>query len=159
VELPDPSAVQNAHDAESLTLVRKIMQERDGLLTLFSQTAALTPFEGDDLDGKGRAKLEKFCEVLMDYVAAGHFSLFEHIFHQDEPENETEELAQKLYNDITVTSDIALDFNDKYTNTELRIDSQHLHDDLSVLGEALAARMDMEEELSLALCHLTPKQD
>lgn len=154
MELPDPKTVHDEHDAQSLTLVRKIMQERDELLALYNKAAQLTPFEGDDLSTKGRALLGQFCEVLVDYTAAGHFALYEHIFHQDDPELEAEQLAKRLYHDITLTSDIALAFNDKYSNPELRIDSTELHDDLSTLGEALSARMDMEEELSMALCHL-----
>jgi len=61
------------------------------------------------------------------------------------------DLAQEMYPKISSTTEIVLDFNDKYDteHTEQLLGS--LEKDLSVLGEALANRIEMEDRLLRAL--------
>jgi regulator of sigma D len=53
-------------------------------------------------------------------------------------------LDSDLLSKISVTTDIALDFNDKYTEMD---NLEELSLDLSHLGENLAHRMDWEDKL------------
>ena len=59
-----------------------------------------------------------------------------------------EELAAQLYPKITLTTEIALDFNDKYDTDEHCVEAMNeLTDNLSKLGEVLVSRFDLEDQL------------
>ena len=60
------------------------------------------------------------------------------------------ELAEKLYPRISETTEAALDFNDKYDCDESEI-SEDLGNDLSRLGEELAVRVELEDQLLSAM--------
>ena len=133
----------------SQELVQKLVAERTEMLSLYCQLAGLEPYG----NGKNpRVKhsqelLQKFCQVLVDYIAAGHFSLYERIVNGTERRQQISTLAENLYPRIAKSTEAALDFNDKYDcgdNCEI---SASFSDDLSRLGEELAARIELEDKL------------
>ena len=95
-------------------------------------------------------QINLFCDILIDYVSAGHFEVYEQIVNDCEVNGPASiELLNKLYPHISKTTDIVVDFNEKYSkkpNTEgdqmSRFDT-----DLSALGEAIAKRVDLEDNL------------
>lgn len=89
--------------------------------------------------------LQIFCQHLMDYIAMGHFKIFEKLeeFYQS-ASTENQALNTVLLNKIALTTDIAVDFNDKYTEPK---NLEDLAQDLSHLGEHLANRMEWEDQL------------
>lgn len=147
------TADQKTRDRERRTgsqeLVQKLMVERTEMLALYCQLAGLETYE----NGKNaRAQpalelLQKFCQVLVDYIAAGHFSLYERIVNGIERRQQVATLAEKLYPRIANTTEAALDFNDKYDCGDKCEISLAFSDDLSHLGEKLASRIELEDKL------------
>ena len=130
-------------------MVQKLLAERTQMFALYCQLAGLEPFG----NGKNsRAKhaqelLQKFCQVLVDYIAAGHFSLYERIINGMERRQQIATLAEKLYPQIASATETALDFNDKYDCGDHCEITMSFSDDLSRLGEKLATRIDLEDRL------------
>ncbi len=133
--------------AGSRELVRKLLAERTEMLVLFCRLAGLEPFKEEKQRTSAQRLLQEFCQVLVDYIAAGHFGLYERIANGSERRQALAELAARYYPRIAETTDAALAFNDKYDcedHCELTAD---LANDLSHLGEQLAARIELEDQL------------
>ena len=92
-----------------------------------------------------------FCEQLVDYVSSGHFEVYNIIFAAFEnATGHALEQAQTLYPKLKVSTDLALDFNDKYSDPS-DDDLLELDEDLNKLGPLLENRFDTEDELMKAL--------
>ena len=85
--------------------------------------------------------------MLVDYIAVGHFSLYERIVNGTERRRELAKLALDLYPRIADTTTTALDFNDKYDCGDHFEVTDSFKSDLSHLGEELALRIDLEDKL------------
>ncbi|MFQ5994370.1 MAG: sigma D regulator [Acidiferrobacterales bacterium] len=138
------------------SLVEKLTGERAEMLTLFCRVAGLEPFKDDNPDKQSPALLQEFCQVLVDYIAAGHFSLYERIENEAERRQAAAQLAENLYPRIAQTTEAALTFNDKYDTEEKRDIPSELEKDLSRLGEELALRIELEDRLLKAL--MSPRE-
>ena len=92
-----------------------------------------------DLD---RELLDEFCQVLVDYIASGHFGLYERIVEGTERRRGAAELAVQLYPSIDETTQAALAFNEKYDADRGEIDMSPLHRELSELGKQLTNRIE-----------------
>ena len=133
----------------SQELVQKLITERTEMLSLYCQLAGLEPYANNK---NSRTKpsqelLQKFCQVLVDYIAAGHFSLYERIVNGTERRQQISALAENLYPRIAKSTESALDFNDKYDCGDSCEIAASFSDDLSRLGEELAARIELEDKL------------
>jgi regulator of sigma D len=126
--------------------VTKMVAERTEVLTLYWRLAGLEPFS-DAKHEPAQKLLQEFCQLLVDYIAAGHFSLYERIINGTERRREVATLAQELYPRIADTTALALDFNDKYDGRSLSELPDSFQADLSRLGEELALRIDLEDKL------------
>lgn len=135
----------------SRDLIKKLTAERAEVLALYCRVAGLEPYERQKTDKPISSLIQEFCQLLMDYIAAGHFSLYERIVNGKERRRAPAELAEKLYPRIAETTDIALAFNDKYDTEEHSRDISGLEQDMSRLGQALAARAELEDKLLQAL--------
>lgn len=128
--------------------IQHMLYERRDLLALMLHVSDLTHHGKDEPD---TALLEEFCELVVDYIAAGHFGLYQRIAEGTERRHRVLDLARKLYPKIERTTRIALDFSEKY-----KIDGKHdrpdkLQRDLSKLGEALTTRIELEDQLIAAM--------
>ncbi|WP_196140003.1 sigma D regulator [Aliikangiella sp. G2MR2-5] len=93
-------------------------------------------------------QLNQFCDILIDYVSAGHFEIYEKIVSACEVNGPTSlELLERLYPQISKTTDIVVDFNDKYSKNDDFEEENSFDNDLSLLGEALAKRVELEDSL------------
>lgn len=95
------------------------------------------------------AKFVRFCEVLVDYVSAGHFEVYEQLIREAKEFNDGGlELAAKVYPRLAENTEIALDFNDRLDGRALSGDEvKSLFDELSNLGEVLESRFEIEDFL------------
>lgn len=144
-------SVTTERRGKSKSMTDKMVIERSEMLILFCRVAGLEPFTAPP-DSKDTPKLvQEFCQIMVDYIASGHFLLYERIVSGKERRKDVSDLAQEMYPKISSTTEIVLDFNDKYDteHTEQLLGS--LDKDLSVLGEALANRIEMEDRLLRAL--------
>src|SRR5690554_8140420 len=94
-------------------------------------------------------RLTEFCQALLDYVSSGHFEIYEQLLEEARAVNENStELVNRLYPRIQLTTEAALDFNDRFDATpEDAEDLKQLLPELSVLAERLAERFEMEDML------------
>ncbi len=125
-------------------LIRNMLKERNQLLSLLLQASGMRPGNGADPD---RELLNEFCQVLVDYIAAGHFGLYERIVEGTERRRSVADLAVKLYPRIEETTQAALAFNEKYDADREDIDMSRLHEELSMLGEELTNRIEYEDQI------------
>jgi len=144
---------QEKRDKERRTgsqeLVQKLVTERTEMLSLYCQLAGLEPY-GNSKNSRvknSQEMLQKFCQVLVDYIAAGHFSLYERIVNGTERRQQISALAENLYPRIAESTEAALDFNDKYDCGDHCEIAASFSDDLSQLGEKIAARIELEDKL------------
>ena len=141
---------QTERRASTEHLMESLVTERTEMLVLFCRVAGLEPFSETNNRKNAVSALQQFCQVMVDYIAAGHFSLYERIVNGTERRKRIADLAEKLYPRISQTTEFALDFNDKYDCDESEV-SADLGDDLSRLGEELAVRVELEDQLLSAM--------
>jgi regulator of sigma D len=150
------------HDETSLTksqqMVRELLAERMEMLVAYNRLAGTAPFAHADATRLERQQLalQKFCQLLMDYTATGHFGLYESLKQKGACQEEVWNLAESLFPEIASTTDQLLEFNDKY-NCEDHCPIGELHDDLSQLGEVLAARIELEDRITEPVCSGCPE--
>lgn len=134
------------------TAIDAWLEERKDVLVRFCQLSGLS-LEAEQA-GKDRAlptseEVGAFCDVLMDYVSAGHFEIYERLMGELESSarDEASGAVRRLYPQIAASTDTVLAFDEKYGE---RLDDELWPDfdaDLSRLGEALATRFELEDEL------------
>lgn len=124
-------------------MVDKWMYERQQVLVLFCQLAGLETYTPEK---RLKEQLEGFCEVLVDYIAFGHFEVFDRIARGDERRQDVMKVAEEVYPRVAEVAEEVVAFNDKYDLVDDQV-LEHLHDDLSVLGESLASRIEMEDKI------------
>lgn len=130
---------------ESHKLINELVHTRNEMLALFSKLIAHRPFEQRDRD---LPKLvEEFCQALIDYTADAHFRLYRYIDEKSERRHNVLKVANQVYPKIMDTTQIILDFNDKYETEDNCEDLDILLEDLSQLGERLAERIELEDRV------------
>ena len=91
--------------------------------------------------------VRELCQVLVDYVAAGHFTLYDRIAKGEERRQPVRDIATRIYGQLEETTQAALDFNDAYQLPAAAQNYARLAQDLSQLGETLAQRVELEDQL------------
>jgi regulator of sigma D len=129
-------------------LLETWLQERKKLLVMYCNYGNNTDDDATGIHPRW-ADVKRFCQILVDYVSAGHFEVYDQLIREAETANDTSAvLAEKLYPKIHETTQIALDLNDKYATEEhWENHYQDFQHDLSRLGEALSNRFEMEDKL------------
>lgn len=129
-------------------MVQKLLDERQEMLLMFCRVAGLEPFKNAT---PSTDVLQEFCQVLVDYSAFGHFEIYERIVAGRERRGQVVEVAREVYPRIAESSEVAVEFNDKYDASDHELDLQQLDRDLSKLGEEIAVRIEMEDHIIRAL--------
>lgn len=130
--------------ANSLSKLNTLLATRTQTLTLFSQLAGMRPYQADR---EMQLIIQEFCEALVDYTASAHFQLYRFIEEDAERRTEVRKLAEKIYPDIAASTRFILDFNEKYDCEDHCDDLSMLEQDLSKLGEVLADRITLEDQV------------
>jgi regulator of sigma D len=132
----------------SLNAIDNWLQERRELIVCYCRLAGLPPFEKDRHTMPSQDTIKEFCQLLMDYLSAGHFEVYEQIVAQCAVNGtDSRKLADSLYPKISVSTDLALEFNDKYADHLSTRRSGSFDLDLSALGQALEERFALEDKL------------
>lgn len=132
----------------SQDLITKLVTERTQMLVTFCRLAGIEPYVAVTPVQK---LLQEFCQILVDYVAAGHFALYERILEGKERRKEVADIAGEIYERIAQSTQNALDFNDKYDCGDHCTELGTLSQDLSRLGEDIALRIELEDRLLSAM--------
>ena len=132
-------------------MIERWIEERRELLVKYCELTEVTDFS--DPENNYDAELQQFCEIMVDYVSVGHFEVFEQItkeaeiFGNDQGLDKSPELIDK----IQTTTELILDFNDKYITAK---DLDALIIDLAALGETFVQRF-ADEDVLIDLLHST----
>jgi len=127
-------------------LIDRWLKERQELLVHYCALSG----EGDREEIEAlQQKCVRLCELLLDYVSAGHFEVYEQLIQEAREFNDGGlELAARVYPQIEKTTEVALSFNDRIDDGSLSAqNADELFAELSKLGEALENRFEMEDVL------------
>ncbi len=115
------------------------------------QQALISFFAIQDAEGKDNVseQLQLFSQQLVDYASEGHFEIYEQLFREaKEFDDGGMDLARELYPQIQLTTQVMLNFNDKYESLDkIEKNIATLKVDLSALGEVMTERFEMEDKL------------
>jgi regulator of sigma D len=143
----DVSQVNSDRRDESHDKLHTLIQTRTETLSLYNQIISMRPFTPED---GVPILLEEFCEALVDYTASAHFQLYRFLDDGSERRAGVQDIASKVYPEISKVTDFILQFNDKYDGEKDSLILTNLDNDLSVLGEALADRITNEDQIIAA---------
>ncbi len=134
-------------------IIDRWLQERQDLLVQYCTLSENKSF--DEKDQNQTDLVRRMCQIMMDYLSAGHFEVYEQLAREGKEFYDTEALeeAKTLYQQAEGTTDPLLDFNDKYQETD---DLSTLQKDLSHVGELLANRFEAEDKM-IAVLHMAHK--
>ncbi len=127
-------------------LIDRWLKERQELLVHYCELSGTTDYSQTDAL---HTRFVKLCEVLVDYVSAGHFEIYEQLVQEAREFNDGGlELVARLYPKIEKTTETALNFNDRLNGKSLTEgEVRELFQQLSELGETLESRFEMEDFL------------
>ena len=124
-------------------LLLRWLKERREVLGKYAEmvVAAQGDLDGDGLDERQSA----LCELLVDYVSAGHFEVYHELIEEAESFGDGNGLARQLMPAIGDTTEVILAYEEKYGKGSGR--QKKLKRDLSALGEVLESRFTLEDQL------------
>ena len=132
-------------------IIDRWLQERKDLIVQFCGISGIHQYSPKASTSASR--LQKFCEVLVDYISAGHFEVYYQLIREaEEFKDGSAEAGKQLLPEIQDTTEIALAFDDRYGESKVDDLPDNLPKQLSALGEILATRFDLEDKL-IAVMH------
>ena len=141
-----PKSISDAENACKNSAVDNWLAERARVIVMYCKLSGYR----NQTKLPESIQINGFCDILIDYVSAGHFEVYEQIVKDCDINGPSSiQLLNKLYPDISKTTDVAVDFNEKYSKTLNSNDElmSRFDTDLSHLGEAIAKRVDLEDNL------------
>lgn len=133
-------------------LIDRWLEERQQMLVQFCDLSNIA----DDTESPNRESMVRsLCEIMVDYTSAGHFEVYDQLVKEGREFDDVDGLkeASDLFKIIDSSTEAALDFNDKYQETD---DLGSICNDLSQLGETLAARFEAEDRM-IEVLHIAHK--
>jgi regulator of sigma D len=131
------------------SLLQSWLKERRDLLVKYTAIAAT-------LDRSATAEsinagIERLCQLLVDYVSAGHFEVFYALQQEAQSFNRGSEKGSEVVASMVAetipqigdTTEVILGFEEKYPSADI----SSLEADLSLLGEVLELRFALEDRL------------
>jgi regulator of sigma D len=140
------SEPMSAHQTEdgSAHLIQELLSERQKMLAMFCKVSGLEPFHHEK---SIREELQEFCQILIDYTALLHLEIEERIVEGKETRPQVVEAIESLHEQLVELTTLIVDFNDKYDEVSHQLIMDDLKQDLSRLGEVLAARAELEDRI------------
>ena len=129
-------------------LLTRWLKERRGLLGKYTEIVVTLD---NVADGKGLQQRQRdLCQLLVDYVSAGHFEVFHELIAEAESFGDgSGALAEKLMPAIGDTTEVIMAYEEKYSAEKDYPET--LGRDLSALGEVLESRFVLEDRLIAGL--------
>lgn len=138
------------------TELMSLMHDRNEMLSQYCLLAGSNSAKEQPDSESEPGLLQEFCENLIDYLARGQFELYQRITDGQERRQDIVNLAGNIYPRIAETTSYAVDFNDEFDKSLQKPGSfDHYGERLSKLGEELAIRFELEDQLINSL--LAPK--
>jgi regulator of sigma D len=122
-------------------LIDRWLQERHELVSAYSVLS-----EASQPAAANAPELQRFCQILVDYVSAGHFEVYEQLTSEAKAFGDIRglELAKQIYPRIEAITEAALAFNDHCDNGDSG-DSVSLNAELKRFGQMLHERFELED--------------
>ncbi|WP_188152327.1 sigma D regulator [Teredinibacter waterburyi] len=132
-------------------IIDRWLKERQQMLVLYCDLSDVV----DDEQSQRGSILRSMCQIMVDYVSAGHFEVYGQLVDEGRAFEDEEGLATaaEQFKKVDSTTEYILDFNDKYQEVD---DLEALPADLSRLGEMLAARFEAED-VAIKVLHVAHK--
>lgn len=133
--------------------IKQLISERNAVLSQYYNLSNHVELF-DDVETL-QELLQEFCEVMIDYIATGHFEIYRRIEDGVERRYEIMELSDEVYHEIINTTKVAIRFNDLYDlSNEMSPEMlKKFPQQLSELGENLAIRIELEDKyINTLLC-------
>ncbi|MBA1273165.1 sigma D regulator [Stutzerimonas azotifigens] len=132
-------------------LIDRWLQERHQLIQAHDELLG-------NAEAVTRQMLQRYCEILVDYVSAGHFEIYEQLLNEAEAFGDKRglELAKQIYPRIEAITEVALAFNDRCETGDCH-DSPGLSSEITRLGQLLHERFELEDCL-IEVLHTAHKQ-
>ncbi|AYC34782.1 sigma D regulator [Pseudomonas cavernae] len=122
-------------------LIDRWLQERHDLVSAFQTLQSNAQPAAANAEA-----IQRFCEILVDYVSAGHFEVYEQLNGEAKAFGDQRglELAKQIYPRIEAITEAALAFNDRCDNGDCR-DTTGISTELKRLGQLLHERFELED--------------
>ena len=138
------SAEENRRTRQTQT-INSLLEERQQVLV---SMCALAELEASEVPTETVIhNLRSFNQQLVDYTALGHFEIYERIIAGKERRGNIKLVADRVYPSISDSTQLFVDFNDKYEGADEAESLVDLYRDLSTIGEAMAERIESEDML------------
>ncbi|MBT8148551.1 MAG: sigma D regulator [Pseudomonadales bacterium] len=125
------------------------LQQRQELIVEFCTVSGVHEL-GSNSQQDPAEGLQRFCELMVDYISAGHFEVYDHLIQEAEDFGDCSalELAKNVYPLISQTTERVLGFNDSLdAMINHEPDSPSLAHELSGIGETLVSRFELEDQM------------
>lgn len=129
-------------------MIAELLHERQQVWVMYCELGDMKPYTTEPSLVE---TVQRFCQLLIDYISLGHFGVYRRIIDGTERRLQAIATAEEVYPQIEKVTDVALAFNDKYEQLDARSLHVELEGDLSRLGEALAARFELEDRMMASL--------
>ncbi|MGH8597012.1 MAG: Rsd/AlgQ family anti-sigma factor [Gammaproteobacteria bacterium] len=139
--LPDPRAITRK-------LIDDMLKQRQQMLVLLWE---LTKSDLRDIDDTGKEMLDEFSTILVDYIAAGHFGLYQRLSAGNERRSRVVDTAKEIYPRIAETTETAVAFTERFENADEKLLNAQLASALSLLAEQVTLRIELEDRLITAM--------
>lgn len=126
-------------------MIARWLEERQALIVEFCAAGEAS----DNNSGKElHQRLHKFCQLLVDYVCAGHFEVYYQLLREaEEFKDGSANFAHGLLPELNENTSLAMEFTDQYAETDESTSLNDLSTKLSKLGETLELRFEIEDRL------------
>ena len=148
LSMPNQNNDRKTARPRSRKLIEDMLQERQQMLVLLWELSKLDLAAPDE---STRETLDDFQEILVDYIAAAHFGLYQRIAEGSERRQAVLDVARETYPRIARSTDLAVEFTEKYDSAAGTDAGSGLTTHLSLLAEELTSRIELEDRLILAL--------
>ena len=129
-------------------LIDRLLEERRQLLSLLVDSSSSDPAP----QTAGTGQLKEFCEALVDYIAAGHFGLYQRLSEGTERRSRVIDIAHQVYPEIESITQSAVTFSDNCDANQYQRTDQVMVD-LSKLAERLSTRFELEDKVIHGMLH------
>ncbi|XTZ38206.1 sigma D regulator [Salmonella enterica] len=127
-------------------LVDHWLQVRKQLLVSYYNLVGIKPVKGSFMQLNEKA-LDEFCHNLVEYLSAGHFSIYERIISEMEGTNPLF-TATRIYPLLEANTNEIMNYYDSSLENSIDDDNcLEFQKALSAIGEAIAARFTLEDQL------------
>lgn len=123
------------------------LKQRQELIVLYCKVDGLREYTPQDTPIA--VKVQALCQVLIDYVSAGHFEIYDRLLQEAEEFNEDHRaLLARTLPEIEKSTELAVEFNDRYASVEkCERNIRRLARDLNTLGLVMVERFELEDRL------------